>query len=113
MAHGNIYDINPETNHGRGPVDFTVSYGSSDKTYVEFKLATNTQLKKNLSKQVEVYQSADIATLDSKSVKVIMYFTEDEYKRANRILEELGIKKSPGIVLIDGRNDNKPSGSIA
>lgn len=113
IAHGNIYDINPETNHGRGPVDFTVSYGSDDKTYVEFKLASNSHLRKNLGKQVEVYQSADIANLDTKSVKVIMYFTEGEYKSVNMILDDLGIKKSAGIIMIDGRNDNKPSGSKA
>lgn len=113
MAYGNIYDINPETNHGRGPADFTVSYGSGDKTYVEFKLASNSQLRKNLEKQVEIYQNADIATLETKSVKVIIYFTEEEYKRTNMILEDLRIKKSAGVILIDGREDNKPSGSKA
>lgn len=111
MAHGNIYDINPETDHGRGPVDFTVSYGANDKTYVEFKLASNSKLEQNLSKQLEVYQAADIATLDTKGVKVILYFTEDEYKRANTIITDLKIDKSPGVILIDGRNDNKPTGS--
>lgn len=112
-AHGSIYDINPETNHGRGPADFTVSLGSKDKTYVEFKLASNTSLEKNLLKQVETYQNADIATLESKSVKVILYFKQEELASANGILTSLGINKSPGIVMIDARNDNKPSGSKA
>lgn len=113
MAGGSKFDINPETNHGRGPADFVVSYGSNDKTYIEFKLASNKQLKNNLRNQVEVYQNADIASLDSKSLKVILFFSEDEYKRVNGILEELDIKESKGIVLIDGNDSNKLPGSKA
>ncbi|HSH55980.1 MAG TPA: hypothetical protein VK983_04095 [Candidatus Limnocylindrales bacterium] len=113
LAHGNIYDINPETNHGRGPVDFTISYGANDKTYVEFKLASNSKLEQNLSKQIETYQKADIATLASKSIKVIMYFTQSEYTNTKSILNSLHINRSRGIILIDARNDNKPTGSNA
>ena len=113
VANKSHYDVNPETNHGRGPVDFVVSFGSEDKTYVEFKLASNTKLRNNLSKQVEIYQKADIASLDTKSLKVILFFDEDEYRRVNMILEELGIKNSNGIVMIDGSYNNKPSGSKA
>ena len=113
VANKSHYDVNPETNHGRGPVDFVVSFGSEDKTYVEFKLASNTKLRNNLSKQVEIYQKADIASLDTKSLKVILFFDEDEYRRVNMILEELGIKNSNGIIIIDGSYNNKPSGSKA
>jgi hypothetical protein len=41
-------DVSPETNDGRGPVDFKISRGSRDKTLVEFKLASNSKLKQNL-----------------------------------------------------------------
>ena len=42
------YDVNREVNNGRGPVDFKVSKGAKNSALVEFKLASNTKLKKNL-----------------------------------------------------------------
>jgi len=47
------------------------------------------------------------------SFKVIIYFTEDEYKRVIAILNEVGLNRKENIVLIDGRNDNKVSASNA
>ncbi len=105
-----IFDINREPNNGRGPVDFTVSFGKKDKTLVEFKLAGNKQLKRNLQKQVEIYQEANETDM---AFKVIIYFTEDEESRAKRILKEIGLENQKNIILIDGRNDNKPSASKA
>jgi hypothetical protein len=105
-----IFDINREPNNGRGPVDFTVSFGKKDKTLVEFKLASNKQLKRNLQKQVEIYKEANETDM---AFKVIIYFTEEEENCANRILKEIGLENQQNIVLIDGRNDNKPSASKA
>ena len=42
------FEIDREVNNGRGPVDFKASKGSKDKTLIEFKLASNSKLKKNL-----------------------------------------------------------------
>ncbi|MDO8686940.1 MAG: hypothetical protein Q7K11_01915 [Candidatus Berkelbacteria bacterium] len=104
------FDVNREVNNGRGPVDAKVSKGSSDKTLIEFKLAGNKKLEKNLQKQVEIYQKANKT---ESSLKVIIYFTEKEYKRASGILNKLGLSGKENIILIDGRNDNKPSASNA
>ena len=49
---GSPSDVNREVNKGRGPADFTVSRGAADKTVIEFKLASNSQIKRNLEKQV-------------------------------------------------------------
>lgn len=103
-------DVNREVNNGRGPVDFKVSRGSRDKSLVEFKLAKNTQLKRNLEKQVEVYEQANNT---KKSLKVILYFSLDELHRVERILRELELTDAENIILIDARNDNKPSASVA
>ncbi|MFA5948461.1 MAG: hypothetical protein WC806_05885 [Candidatus Gracilibacteria bacterium] len=105
-----IFDINREPNNGRGPVDFTVSFGKKDKTLIEFKLAGNKQLKRNLQKQVEIYQEANGTDM---AFKVILYFTEEEENRVNRILKETQLENQPNIILVDGRNDNKPSASKA
>ena len=104
-----IFDVSREVNDGRGPADFKVSKGL-DKTIAEFKLARNTQLKRNLEKQVEIYKKASDAET---GFKVIIYFTEDEFKKVNRILDELDLSKDKNIVLIDARIDNKPTASKA
>lgn len=41
-------DHNREVNNGRGPVDYKLSYGSKNSTLIEFKLASNKSLERNL-----------------------------------------------------------------
>jgi hypothetical protein len=103
-------DVTREANDGRGPVDFKISMGSKDKTLVEFKLASNTQLKRNLQKQAELYQKASNAQT---AIKVIVYFYKEELERVDRILKDLDLSGDKNIVLVDARRDNKPSGSKA
>lgn len=103
-------DISREVNDGRGPVDFKASRGASDKTLIEFKLASNKQLATNLAKQVEIYKQASDA---KSSLKVIVYFSDDELKRTLKTLKALGLDKNEDVILIDARADNKPSGSKA
>ncbi|HUG16214.1 MAG TPA: hypothetical protein VMM78_14515 [Thermomicrobiales bacterium] len=101
--------VDAEVNNGRGPVDFSISRGSDDKTLVEFKLARNSKLKQGLAKQVKIYEAAGAAT---GLVKVICYFWNDERERAQKIIRELGLEDDPNIILIDASND-KPSASTA
>lgn len=104
------FDFNTEVNNGRGPVDSRVSMGSSDASVVEYKLASSTQLKRNLKNQVPIYQKAGNT---NKSIKIIIFFSEEELKRVKKILEELGISTEESIILIDARKDNKVSASKA
>ena len=103
-------DVNREVNNGRGPVDFKVSRGKRDKSLVEFKLARNTKLKKNLENQIKVYEKANDTR---KSIKVIIHFTDAERDRVLSILKELSLENDLSIILIDGGAHNKPSGSNA
>lgn len=103
-------DVGREVNNGRGPVDFKISRGSSDKTLVEFKLASNPQLSRNLQKQLEIYKKASDT---KKGYRVIFYFKKQELDRVNRILRHLNMTNDNSIILIDARRDNKPSGSKA
>lgn len=100
------FDVNREVNNGRGPVDYKISNGSSDKTVVEFKLASNSKLKQNMKHQVDVYQAANNT---AKSIKVIMYFSETELLRVQGVLRDLGLTGTPDVVLIDA--SEKPSAS--
>ena len=102
-----IFDVNAEVNNGRGPVDFKISLGDIDKTLVEFKLAKNSKLRQNLANQVQVYEAANNT---NQSIKVIMFFTENEQLHVEKILKDLKLENNPNIILIDAI-DNKISAS--
>lgn len=104
------FEIDREVNNGRGPVDFKASKGSKDKTLVEFKLASNSKLKKNLQNQLPVYEAANNT---SKSIKVILFFSDSEYKKVFDTLKELNMLDQPNVITIDAGRDNKPSASNA
>lgn len=104
------FDINREPNNGRGPVDYKVSKGAVDKTLIEFKLASNSQLKRNLARQVAIYEKANETHT---SVKVIICYSELEQEKVRGILTELGLSEEESVVVIDARADNKPSASKA
>jgi hypothetical protein len=104
------FDVNREPNNGRGPVDFKVSYGAGDKSLIEFKLAKSSSLKRNLEKQVEIYEKANKTRT---SVKVVVCYTAEDQARAVGIIKDLGLQDEESIVLIDARSDNKPSASKA
>lgn len=104
------FDVNAEVNNGRGPVDYKVSKGRDDACLVEFKLAKNTSLKKNLEHQVQIYKKANQT---GRSIKVILHFSDAERERAMRILKDLDLLGREDIILIDANRDNKPSASKA
>jgi hypothetical protein len=105
-ADNNIFDVNREVNNGRGAVDFKISNGANDKTLVEFKLASNSNLE-HIFKQTAIYESANDVT---SSIKAILYFSEAHFKKVNRILKKCGRENDPDIILINAIN-NKPSAS--
>lgn len=107
---GSPSDVGTEANDGRGPVDYKISRGAKDKTLIEMKLAKNTGLERNLVRQLPIYQAASDA---KNGIKAIIFFTAAEQERVEGILDRLGILGHKDIVLIDARNDNKPSGSKA
>lgn len=106
--YATAFDVNAEVNNGRGPVDYKVSKGKRNASLVEFKLASNSSLRRNLEKQVEVYAKA---SQTEKSIKVILYFCETELEKVTKVLCDLKIQDREDIVLIDAGRDNKTSGS--
>ena len=108
--YGSPLSVDREVNNGRGAVDYKISYGRSNSTLVEFKLASNSKIKQNLARQVEIYK---VASDTNRAIKVILFFSDDEEKKVCQILNELSLAENPDIVLIDARADNKPSASNA
>ena len=102
------FSVDSEVNNGRGPVDFKISFGADDQTIIEFKLASNSQIKDNLQKQAEIYAAANN---NPHIIKVILYFTKEEEQRIINILKELHLYENENIILIDARKDNKQSAS--
>jgi hypothetical protein len=107
---GSPSDVGTEANDGRGPVDYKIARGAKDKTLIEMKLAKNTGLERNLERQLPICQAASDA---KNGIKVIIYFSETEKLRVEGILRKLKLLGHTDVVLIDARNDNKPSGSKA
>ena len=105
--YGSPFSVDREVNNGRGPVDYKISMGKANATLVEFKLASNSKLKQNIAKQVDVYKAASET---DRAIKVIMYFTDNEAKKVYTVLNDLGLAGNPDIVLIDAIN-NKISAS--
>lgn len=55
----NDLDISPETNSGRGPIDFKFSNGKRAKVLVEIKFSSNPQLSHGFTVQVAEYEKAE------------------------------------------------------
>jgi hypothetical protein len=107
---GSAFDVNREPNNGRGPVDYKISIGAADKSLIEFKLASNNHLKRNLENQVAIYERANQTAT---SVTVIICYTQADQAKVATLLRELKLVEREDIVVIDARSDNKPSASRA
>ena len=109
VCYGVISDVNRECNNGRGPVDYKFSKSNFDKSLIEFKLAGNSKLKQNLKNQVQIYEKANDT---EKSIKIILYFTEKEKERVDKILKELNLMNDESIILIDAINNKKSASNV-
>lgn len=61
-CEANNLDLSPESDAGRGPVDFKVSAGFKEKVLVELKLTSNNQLSHGFQNQLPIYQRAENTT---------------------------------------------------
>jgi hypothetical protein len=77
---------------------------------IEFKLGGSNSLKRNLERQVAIYEKANNT---SKSVKAIICYTRSDEVRVAKILKQLKLDNDESTVVIDARSDNKPSASKA
>ena len=79
----------------------------NNQNIIEFKLASNSSLG-HVFTQIKIYEAAG-------SLVVIFYFTEEEKRFAEKVIEDSGYKSAidESIFLIDCRKDNKKSASIA
>lgn len=81
-----------------------------DKTLIEFKLAKSSSLKRNLDKQVAVYEAANKT---KSSVAVVICYSAADQVKVKRVVQTLGLAKPDArpLVIVDARSDNKLSAS--
>ena len=105
--------VTPESDAGRGPVDFTFSQGWKDRALVELKLVRNTAFWDGITKQVPTYARAE--EIHSAFFVGIAY-TDDEMNSASQSMvqrasalasEKNGIAITP--LIIDARRQSSAS----
>lgn len=106
----NNLDLSPESDSGRGPVDFKVSSGFKGKVLVEIKLTSNPQLNHGFTKQLPIYQKAENATKGIYFVIINDNISEDRFNRFDSIVRAAG-QSAPEVIIAYGIP--KPSASKA
>lgn len=109
----NNLDISPESDAGRGPVDFKVSEGLQ-KVNVEMKLSRNPKLLHGYENQLAIYDKAEktnnsiffIVLLDESHMKNVQKVYD--YKRKNETIDI----KLPEIVVVDATLKKSASKSL-
>lgn len=97
----NDLDLSPESDCGRGPVDFKVSSGFHGKVLVEIKLTSNPQLTHGFEKQLPIYQRAENATKGIYFVIINDNISEDRFNKFDNIVRAAGTK-APKVIIADG-----------
>ena len=104
------FDISPETDGGRGPVDFKISKGT-DKTVVEIKLTSNPDCIHGYEIQIEEYAKAE----DTQNKVFVLVDTGKNSTRIQQVYDKqaelLAEGKNPAdIIVIDAKP--KPPASV-
>lgn len=99
----NDLDISPESNTGRGPVDFKISRGT-DKTVIEIKLTSNSETVHGFEVQIEEYAKSE----ETQSKIFLLIDNGKASYRVNQVRDSYEKRKSNGenpahVVVIDAK----------
>ncbi len=97
----NNLDISPESDAGRGPVDFKFSNGAKGKVLVEIKLTSNNQLQHGFESQLPIYMKAEGSI---RGVYLVIDNGGCSDGRMKKFIEcvNSASKNAPRVVLVDG-----------
>ena len=96
----NNLDISPESDAGRGPVDFKFSNGERGKVLVETKLSSNTKLQHGYEKQLPAYLEAEKALKGVFLVIDVGGCTQDRWKKFEALHNSIKEPK-PRLICVD------------
>lgn len=106
----NKIDLSPESDAGRGPVDFKFSSGSDSKVLVEVKLTSNSKLEKGYLSQLPIYLKAEKSLRGIYLVIHNMNISDKRWERFIKLTNECGIKN---LKMVDVNAIPKDSASVA
>lgn len=100
-CEANDLALSPESDAGRGPVDFKIGTGFAGQMLVEVKLTSNSQLVHGFQKQLPIYQKAENAKRG-----VYLVIENDDYPKARQEAFERAIldagANAPKVIRVDG-----------
>jgi len=100
----NNLDLSPESNSGRGPVDFKISQGYQLRLNVEVKYSSNVKLVSGFEKQLPTYDAAEHSF---HSVYLVLRTTPSErsIKRVQTLRNNAltSGQRSPDVIIVDAR----------
>ncbi|WP_404604395.1 hypothetical protein [Caballeronia udeis] len=99
-CQANGIELSPESDGGRGPVDFKMSSGFDGRVLVEVKLTSNSQLFHGFDKQLPIYQKAERAT---RGVYLFIDngMSEDRMEAFKKHVTSAGAD-APEVMIVDG-----------
>jgi len=109
-CQANNVDINRESNAGRGPVDFKISYGYNARVTVEIKYSSNPHLLDGYTEQLKTYNKAEKTTHS-----VFLVIQTGNHKKKLESLNKLCNdakstgERSPEVIIVDGRRYSSAS----
>ncbi|MEQ1105558.1 hypothetical protein [Acinetobacter ursingii] len=98
-CHANHLDLSPETNAGRGPVDFKISAGTMNKVLVEVKLTSNNQLAHGYEKQLPIYLEAEKS---QKGIYLVLYndgITQKRWESFNTLVKDTQLENLEVVIV--------------
>lgn len=103
-CRANNLDLSPETNSGRGPVDFKISQGYSARVLVEVKYSSSSALVRGYNKQLPIYAQAE-KTFDNIYLVLKTTNSEQTIKTISKLREKQisDKKRAPEIMIVDAR----------
>ncbi len=99
-CQANNLDLSPESDAGRGPVDFKVSSGFKGKVLVELKLTSNKNLLKGFNVQLPTYQAAENAERGIYLVINVGNIGKQRWQQFSDAVHAAG-SKAPKVIVVD------------
>lgn len=106
----NNIDITPESDAGRGPVDFKFSSGAHNKVLVEVKLVSNPNLSKGYKSQLPIYLKAEKSL---KGIYLVIHNMEISDQRWQNFINLTSQSGLTNLKMIDVNAIPKESASVA
>ncbi|MGN8081932.1 hypothetical protein [Variovorax sp. 22077] len=100
-CEANSLDLSPESDAGRGPVDFKISSGFAGKVLVEVKLTSNPRLAHGFEKQLPIYMNAEKASKGIYLVIDVGEISEDRMNSFRSIVAKAGAQ-APQVMYANG-----------